>query len=209
MTWLRLLTPLAVGTLVLAACKSNNISNSDSTTTTIGAQGGIAQGSDGEQLRIPGNALSQSAAFTLRVAEPSEYPAQPSNYSFMGKVFSFEPHGQSFNVAATVAIPFDQSPTGGVILHAEPGDATWSQLTVTGNGASTLEAAVTTLSFFVVAAPAGGSYGGPDGGGTSTCPAGQTRCNGVCVNTSSDNGNCGGCGMPCTSPATCMSGKCQ
>lgn len=40
------------------------------------------------------------------------------------------------------------------------------------------------------------------------CPTGQTRCNGTCVDTQTDNANCGSCGNACTSGETCQAGVC-
>lgn len=40
------------------------------------------------------------------------------------------------------------------------------------------------------------------------CPTGQTRCNGVCTDTSSDAANCGGCGTRCGADQLCASGSC-
>lgn len=45
---------------------------------------------------------------------------------------------------------------------------------------------------------------GPD----CNCPCGQTTCNGTCVNTRSDNGNCGACGNVCDTSLTCQNGTC-
>jgi len=38
------------------------------------------------------------------------------------------------------------------------------------------------------------------------CPSGYTNCNGQCVNTQLDVGNCGGCGKPCS--GVCSAGAC-
>jgi hypothetical protein len=38
-----------------------------------------------------------------------------------------------------------------------------------------------------------------------TCPSGSSNCNGACVNTQTDNNNCGGCGLTCTA---CAAGEC-
>lgn len=48
------------------------------------------------------------------------------------------------------------------------------------------------------------SCGGDDGG---ACPAGRTRCGDRCVDTSSDDLACGGCGLACTG-GPCIGGRC-
>ncbi len=47
------------------------------------------------------------------------------------------------------------------------------------------------------------------GAGGVPCAAGETVCNGVCVNTSSSPGNCGGCGMFCSADQVCNQGSCR
>ena len=53
---------------------------------------------------------------------------------------------------------------------------------------------------------------GNAGGAASTCPAGQTECAGVCVDTQTDNNDCGSCGSVCSanppSTAQCSAGRC-
>jgi stigma-specific protein Stig1 len=44
--------------------------------------------------------------------------------------------------------------------------------------------------------------------GSCVCPSGQTECGGACVDTSSDEANCGSCGHACASGETCESGVC-
>ena len=44
--------------------------------------------------------------------------------------------------------------------------------------------------------------------GVAPCPGTQVRCNNVCTDLSSSAANCGGCGRPCGSGQTCMSGLC-
>jgi hypothetical protein len=52
-------------------------------------------------------------------------------------------------------------------------------------------------------------------GGCTTCFGGQSNCGcsdagpGTCVNEQTDNNNCGGCGIICTSPNSCQSGSCK
>ena len=49
-------------------------------------------------------------------------------------------------------------------------------------------------------------------GGSLICPTDKTACNGVCVDTQTENGNCGGCGVVCSavcpSTARCTAGRC-
>lgn len=40
------------------------------------------------------------------------------------------------------------------------------------------------------------------------CPTGMTRCGGVCVDSTSDNANCGACGRACGPNQSCQSGAC-
>jgi hypothetical protein len=42
----------------------------------------------------------------------------------------------------------------------------------------------------------------------SICQSGQTQCGSVCIDTSSDRFNCGGCGITCDISEQCISGKC-
>ncbi len=43
---------------------------------------------------------------------------------------------------------------------------------------------------------------------TPTCNLGFTECNGSCVNTQSDDLNCGGCGSVCPGTSVCSGGQC-
>lgn len=61
-------------------------------------------------------------------------------------------------------------------------------------------------------ADAGGTWGLDDGGPGLACPDGETACKGVCVDTQTDDLNCGTCGNRCSavapSSAGCISGRC-
>jgi hypothetical protein len=56
----------------------------------------------------------------------------------------------------------------------------------------------------------GGSTGGSSGGssGSTTCTGGKVACGGVCVDTTADHDNCGGCGVWCGETASCWKGEC-
>ena len=56
-------------------------------------------------------------------------------------------------------------------------------------------------------APGPGLAGAAGFGGASGCPSGTTLCNEVCVDTNTDNGNCGACGVRCES-GLCAAGLC-
>lgn len=43
----------------------------------------------------------------------------------------------------------------------------------------------------------------------TSCPTGQTRCGGVCVNTATDPSNCGRCGGTCDARGTCREAVCE
>jgi hypothetical protein len=41
------------------------------------------------------------------------------------------------------------------------------------------------------------------------CNAGRSLCSGACVNISTDDKNCGGCGKSCVGNRACFGGVCQ
>jgi hypothetical protein len=45
-------------------------------------------------------------------------------------------------------------------------------------------------------------------GTTCACPSGETECSGTCVDTMTDEANCGGCGKACAENQTCQNGTC-
>jgi hypothetical protein len=44
--------------------------------------------------------------------------------------------------------------------------------------------------------------------GTPSCPSGQTRCDGSCIDTQSNSQHCGTCGNACNTSEPCSEGKC-
>jgi hypothetical protein len=49
---------------------------------------------------------------------------------------------------------------------------------------------------------------GPETGFPLECPAGLVVCNAACVNLQTDQTNCGGCGIACTTSQVCLAGMC-
>ncbi|CAM2802991.1 Stigma-specific protein, Stig1 [Legionella steigerwaltii] len=58
----------------------------------------------------------------------------------------------------------------------------------------------------IVACDKGSPLNHPVPGGG--CQTGTIACNGSCVNTQTDNNNCGACGNVCSTGSTCSSGQC-
>ena len=56
-----------------------------------------------------------------------------------------------------------------------------------------------------------GLLGCPAGPGSSDggCPEGQARCGAACVDTQTDEANCGACGSACGVGETCITGLCS
>ncbi|HMR04798.1 MAG TPA: hypothetical protein PKA88_03460, partial [Polyangiaceae bacterium] len=57
--------------------------------------------------------------------------------------------------------------------------------------------------------PTGGWVSCAGGKCPPACPAGKTLCGTVCVDTQSDNLNCGACAYKCWGNHACSSGKCS
>jgi hypothetical protein len=64
-----------------------------------------------------------------------------------------------------------------------------------GGDASTMDAPVT-------------ETGGGDSAAEAGCPNNETSCSGTCTDTTSDNANCGQCGLACTGGESCLASKC-
>jgi expansin (peptidoglycan-binding protein) len=90
--------------------------------------------------------------------------------------------------------------TGGVIAFATGGMAAVGGSSVVGGASGA--AAGGSLS---VGGTPGVSGSGGSGGG---CPAGQTDCGGLCIDTKTSAEHCGGCGLACEAGRPCMAGVC-
>jgi hypothetical protein len=149
---------LFAGACALGACKTNEVSaTTTNSSNAIGPTGGTAQGANGEELIVPGGALSTTVAFSLTEASVGTYPALPTGLSSAGPVFEFTPHGTQFATPATVRVPYTTmppSPSDLVLLQAEEGASSWAPIPITAtisSPESAVEGAVSTLSYFTVA----------------------------------------------------------
>lgn len=166
-----LFAALAVA-LAVPACKSNDISETNTTNnaagTSIGPQGGSVSGPDGSSVRVPAGALTAAVSIQIQVAEPGQYPPLPGDYTVAGKVYALLPHGTKFLTPVIVSLPASGAPAGAVGLHASA-NGSWSTLPAQLDG-ETAEISATSFSFFAVGtaaeqADAGGatcSGRGPD-----------------------------------------------
>lgn len=129
--------------------KQNAVSQNTYNTTEelIGSQGGIVEGPDGVELRVPAGALAEQVAFGISVAEPGEYPPLDAKWEVLGKVYAFTPHGQSFRAPVIISLPDPGQAT--TILRAEIGGS-WQSLT-SDISAGTAEASITRFSFYTAA----------------------------------------------------------
>jgi len=135
----------------LAGCaKENNISQTADGSATVGPRGGIVDGPDDVELRVPSGALSGDTALGISVAEPSQYPALNADYELLGKVYAFTPHGQAFLSTVIVSLPDPGQAT--TLLRAESGGS-WAPIS-SDMIAGRAEAAVTRFSFYAAAKPA-------------------------------------------------------
>ena len=173
--------------LVLAACGGDSVTPPPPPPSGIGAAGGTVTGPAGARVVIPAGALSTATAIAV-TQDGAGAPALPVGITSAGNIFAFTPHGTAFVQPALVTVPFDPARIVAgrtpVVLKAAPGGA-WEAVaspTVTG---STVTAAVTSFSFFTVAAAArtiavvsGNAQTGPAGTALSTPPGaggGSTR----------------------------------
>jgi len=62
---------------------------------------------------------------------------------------------------------------------------------------------------FVLGLPGCGGSDGSCKDGKCVCETGQTDCSGTCIDTMSDPGSCGACGVTCATGESCLAGSCQ
>lgn len=96
-----------------AACKTNNISETNNTNnyaTVIGPSGGTLLGPDGTKLFVPPGAVASDTKFSIRVADASEYPPLAAEV-LASKVYAFEPRGAQLLTKVQISLPFRSGTT--------------------------------------------------------------------------------------------------
>lgn len=99
---------------------------------------------------------------------------------------------------------FDGKGTGGAggtnptVSSASASSSSSSGSSTTTGGSSSMSASSSSTSSSSSATSSSSSSGSP-------CTGGEVECNGTCVDTQTDDSNCGGCGLTCTN---CTAGEC-
>jgi len=109
-------------------------------------------GPDGAAVTVPAGAASAPVA--IRVAQAGAgAPALPAGASGASAVYEVTPHGQGFDKAVDIAVPFDASALAAgerpVLLKAEPG-GDWAAITDVRVDGGVLHALVADFSYFAV-----------------------------------------------------------
>ncbi|HEU4779297.1 MAG TPA: hypothetical protein VFS58_05380 [Steroidobacteraceae bacterium] len=116
-------------------------------TETIGTSGGTLIGPNGVTLMVPPGALTLDTQITVAVASSSVVPL-PAELDAVGAVYSFTPHGTTFGVPVTIAVPIDPAafpPGVAPAMLKTNQDGGWQQLVATVSGGM-LTAAATSFS---------------------------------------------------------------
>jgi len=105
----------------------------------IDSAGGTVTEASGAKVVIPAGALSKSVAIAVTQSAAGA-PALPGDVTDLGVMYAFTPHGTTFDVPATITVPFDPAalPAGKtpVLLKTNATQSAWevvSGATVNGN----------------------------------------------------------------------------
>ncbi len=168
-TWVRRFARVLAYSVVVSALSAACGGDSDdddpsqpATSSSIGQEGGVVGSPSGAQIYVPAGALDAPTALTISVA--ADAPELPGELATLGDVYALTPHGQEFNQAVTIRIPY----AGGSnpVLYTAPDGGSWSLVEGARRGNGVMSADVTHFSFFVVVEgkSAGGGGAGNSGG---------------------------------------------
>ena len=110
----------------------NNNANNNNSSPFVGAAGGTVVAEGGTAMvEIPPGALSSDTPILVEQIPAANLAPLPAEATLAGSVFAFTPHGTTFNVPATVELPYDPTFGGSleVIRLDDENDTTWESLT--------------------------------------------------------------------------------
>jgi len=110
--------------VLLAACGASDPAPDTSVSAVIGAGGGSVEGPAGVTVTIPAGALSEETTITVS-APDSGFPGLPAVAS--SGVVALEPHGLTFALPVTIALPHAENPNDLAVFTSSPGGA-WERL---------------------------------------------------------------------------------
>lgn len=166
MAWSKsILVPAFASAIVLTACKSNTISSNQTTNNggsdVIGPSGGTVSLADGTEVRIPPGALTKDTTISVTVAQPGDYPVLSSQYTDVGKVYAFQPHGQKFQSAVVIDLAYTAASISDLaVLQSEP-NGEWQPVSGAQFTSDTAEITTGSFSFYTVASTAQAPDSGP------------------------------------------------
>lgn len=98
--------------------------------TVVGAAGGTVEGPAGVRIVIPAGALASDT--TIKIEQNSDgAPALPGDFSPIGPMYAFLPHGLQFTVPVILTLPFDMAavPSGTIpALYKTNAQQQWERL---------------------------------------------------------------------------------
>jgi hypothetical protein len=185
---LKLAAPVVLASVVLAACGSSGLDESENTGVATAAVTNVPSDVGCIEITVNGNRTVDRkfdvVAGASSILALSGLPV--GSVTFLGQAYS----GACSGVGATTVPTWVSDPVTATLVSAIKTNVT---LALKHNGTSTVS-----VDF----------EDGSDAGTVGTCSAPQMNCAGKCVDTTTDPSNCGSCGMQCVAGSLCASGTC-
>lgn len=151
--------------IAMAACLNNDEDTSPvkQSQKSIGPSGGTIETADGVVLTIPEGALDNTTLIKISKINRSDISAaEPQGAPYVGNLYSFEPHGQTFRKPVHIDLPTN-SKANTVLRLQDPEDTHWkmhSSISFTENVASfqTTEFSIYTGGGAANLNPSGGAF---------------------------------------------------